>query len=85
LAIPFIGNGTSSGSRDGGYLVTYSGHGFGDESGKVYVGNIEVDATWNDTWVQFIMPEVPSTWGQAFIKVETEEGASSNSFTFTFN
>lgn len=74
----------SAGSRNGGYVVNVSGRGFG-QSGQILLAGDPVSvSSWSDTSVRFIMPAVDSNTASWNLAVQTAEGVSTNSKTFTF-
>jgi len=77
----------ASGSKAGGYDLTLSGCGFGDESGIVVVGAAAVSGTgivsWSDTRVVCRMPNLGTETGPQAVQVLPDIGGGSNTVTFT--
>lgn len=86
IVFPTItGIGPSSGKNTGGYTVTVTGKGFGEEKGSISIAGSSVQInSWNDTTIKFLMPSVGDTVGSWDITVRTVEDVATNSKTFTF-
>ncbi len=75
------------GAKEGGYNVTLSGCGFGDQAATVMVGAASASGSsivsWNDTRVVFKMPNMGSETGPQSVRVMPHIGGASNTVAFT--
>jgi hypothetical protein len=75
----------SQGRPSGGYTVTVNGTGFGNSTGKAYVsGFAQTVNSWADGSVTFQMFNAGTSQGEWDVRLETVEGASTNTMPFLF-